>query len=303
MQEMQRQPIVVGVDGSEHSMRALRWAVREAQLRRVRVELVHSYRREGIAVASTAAARDLAGKVISDVIDRHRELLDTVGWRQTIVAAAGGGAAQVLLDAGHDAQMIVVGTRGLGGFGELLLGSTSHHVLMHAAVPVALIREQGQGGPFDAEEHDGLRPLVVGVDKSPESLGALRWAIDEAQRRRVGVLVVHGVDAPNPAELRVLGLPFELVAVRLEEIRAAAREEVDRQIYRSVPVDGDVDIDRVIDDAGPAAALQRYATAEHLLVVGTRGRRGFAELGPGSVSHQCAHHAAGPLVVVPHRPS
>lgn len=303
MQDMERQPIVVGVDGSEHSMRALRWAVREAQLRRARLELVHASPHDGVAVTSKAAARDRATQVVANVVARHRELLDTVGWRRTIAAESGGDAAQVLLDAGKNAQMIVVGTRGLGGFGELLLGSTSHHVLMHAAVPVALIREDGPDRTFDLEEHDGLRPLVVGVDASPEALGALRWAVDEAWRRGVSVLAVHGLDAPDPVELRVLGLPVELVTARLEQLRAAARDEVDGQIYRAVPVDGEVDIDRVIVDAGPVAALQRYATAEHLLVVGTRGRRGFAELGPGSVSHQCAHHAAGPLVIVPHRPS
>ncbi len=302
MQDSERQPIVVGVDGSEHSARALRWAVREAQLRHARLELVHAYRHDGVVVRSTAAAQDLATQVVANVVARHEQLLDSVGWRRTIVAAPAGGAAQALLDAAAHAQMIVVGTRGLGGFGELLLGSTSHHVLMHAAVPVALIRDHGSDRAAD-EEHDGLRPLVVGVDDSPEALGALRWAVDEAWRRGVSVLVVHGLDAPDPVELRVLGLPVELVVKRLDEIRAAAREEVDRQIYRAVPVDGEVDIDRVIDDAAPAAALQRYATTEHLLVVGTRGRRGFAELGPGSVSHQCAHHAAGPLVVVPHRPS
>jgi nucleotide-binding universal stress UspA family protein len=51
------------------------------------------------------------------------------------------------------------------------------------------------------------------------------------------------------------------------------------------------------------AALLRYATPEHLLVVETRGRRGFAELGPGSVSHQCAHHVGGPMVAVPSSPA
>ncbi len=303
MQDMDHLPIVVGVDGSEHSMRALRWAVREAQLRRTRLALVHAFRHGKVVRTSTAAARELANEIVADVVDRHRELLDSVGWRHTITPAPVGGAAQALLDAGRHAQMIVVGTRGLSGFGELLLGSTSHHVLVHAAVPVALIREQGPDPTSDVEEHDGLRPLVVGVDDSPETQAALRWAIDEARRRGVSVLAVHGLDAPDPVQLRVLGLPVELVVARLEELRSAARDEVDRQIYRAVPVDGEVDIDRVIEEAAPAAALLRYATAEHLLVVGTRGRRGFAELGPGSVSHQCAHHAAGPLIVVPHRPS
>lgn len=302
MRDTSRRPIVVGVDGSEHSARALRWAVHEAQLRRTRLELVHAYRHDGVAFASATAARELAGRLVADVVTRHRGLLDTLDWRCTIAVADTAGAAQVLLDQGRGAELIVLGTRGLGGFGELLLGSTSHRVLMHAAVPVALIREPAHNRVVEAEERDGLRSVVVGVDSSAEALGALQWAIEEAMRRGVGVLVVHGLDLPSTVELQVLGLPLELVALRMGQARAAAREEIDRQIDRSLPLDGEADIDRVIDDDAPAAALQRYATAEHLLVVGTRGRRGFAELGIGSVSHQCAHHAAGPLVVVPYRP-
>lgn len=303
MQDTTRRPIVVGIDGSEHSARALRWAVREAQLRRTRLELVHAYHHEVVAFASAAAARELAGDLVADVVARYQGLLDTVEWRQTIAVGSAGGAAGMLLDAGRGADMIVMGTRGLGGFGELLLGSTSHRVLQHASVPVALIREPADGRTVDAEERDGLRSLVVGVDGSPEALGALRWAVDEARRRGVGVLVVHGMDLPSSVELQVLGLPLELVATRIGQARATARSDVDAQIDRSLPLQGDVDIDRVIDDDAPVAALQRYATAEHLLVVGTRGRRGFSEVGMGSVSHQCAHHAAGPLVVVPYRPS
>lgn len=299
MQNAEHPPIVVGVDGSEHSARALRWAAREAQLRRAPLDLVHAYHHEGIGLATSAAERELANRLVDDVVERHRGLLDAVGWQRTIVAASTGGGAQVLLDKGRTAQLIVLGTRGLGGFSELLLGSTSHRVLTHAAVPVAVIRDAGDDAGA-ADEHDGLRPIVVGVDRSPEALTALRWAIDEACRRHVGVLVVHGLDAPDPATLRVLGLPQELVATRLAQTRAATRDDIDAQIDRALPLDGAVEIDRVIDDAAPGAALLRYATAEHLLVVGTRGRRGFAELGSGSVSHQCAHHAAGPLVVVPH---
>lgn len=295
-------PIVVGVDGSDHSDRALRWAVREAQLRRATLTLVHAHGHAGISAASAAAVARLADRLVDDVVDRHRALLSAVEWDTVIAAAPAGSAAQALLDAGRGAQMIVMGTRGLGGFTELLLGSTSHRVLMHASTPVALIRTVDPPPGVTAEEHDGLRPIVVGVDHSREAQGALRWALDEASRRDVSVLVVHGLDAPSAATLQALGLPVELVAARLADARAAARDEVDEQIHRALPMGAEVKIDRVIDDASAVVALQRYAAADHLLVVGTRGRRGFAELGPGSVSHQCAHHAAGPMVAVPYRP-
>ncbi|HSJ46031.1 MAG TPA: universal stress protein [Euzebyales bacterium] len=292
-------PIVVGIDGSAHSERALRWAVREAQLRNVTLTLVHGYVDDGVTSASTFAAEELARRLVHDVVARHRALLERLPDHDTVVIRASH-AADALLDAGRHSQLIVVGTRGLGGFSELLLGSTSHRVLTHAAVPVALIRSTTSEPASTGEERDGRRPVVVGVDASPESETALRWAVDEACRRGVGMLAVHGLDLPDPATLRVLGLPVELVAARLAEARAAARDEIDALLHRAEPVGGDARMDRVIDDGAPVAALQRYATAEHLLVVGTRGRRGFAELGPGSVSHQCAHHAAGPMVAVPH---
>lgn len=293
-------PIVVGIDGSAHFDRALRWAVREAQLRNTALTLVHAYADAGITSASSFAVEELAHRLVRDVVARHRLLLEQLPEHRTVVTPATH-AADALLDAGRHGQLIVVGTRGLGGFSELLLGSTSHRVLTHAAVPVALIRTPDPASAVTAEEHDGRRHLVVGVDASPESQAALRWAVDEACRRHVGLLAVHGVDLPDAATLRVLRVPVELLTARLADARAAARDEVDAQLHRAQPLADGLRIDRVIDDAAPVAALQRYATAEHLLVVGTRGRRGFAELGPGSVSHQCAHHAAGPMVVVPHR--
>jgi nucleotide-binding universal stress UspA family protein len=292
-------PIVVGIDGSAHSDRALRWAVREAQLRNVTLTLVHGYVADSITSASSSLAEELARRMVHDVIARHRPLLEELPDHDTVVAPASH-AADALLDAGRHSQLIVVGTRGLGGFSELLLGSTSHRVLTHAAVPVALIRSTTTEPASTAEDRDGQRPIVVGVDASPESDTALRWAVDEACLRGVGMLAVHGLDLPDPSTLRVLGLPVELIATRLAEARAAARDEIDALLRRAQPVTGEMRMDRVIDDGAPVAALQRYATAEHLLVVGTRGRRGFAELGPGSVSHQCAHHAAGPMVAVPH---
>lgn len=292
-------PIVVGIDGSAHSDRALRWAVREALLRNAALTLVHGYVDDGFTSASSFAVEELARRLARDVVARHRPLLDEVTDQRLVVAPAPH-AADALLDAGRHGQLIVVGSRGLGGFSELLLGSTSHRVLTHATVPVALVRTPEPGTEVTSAEHDGRRHLVVGVDASPESGAALRWAVDEACRRHVGLLAVHAVDLPDPATLRVLGLPVELVSARLGEARAAARDEVDALLHRAQPLGDGLQIDRVIDDGPPVAALHRYATAEHLLVVGTRGRRGFAELGPGSVSHQCAHHAAGPMVAVPY---
>jgi nucleotide-binding universal stress UspA family protein len=294
-------PVVVGVDGSDHADRALRWAVREAHNRHVGLVLVHAYADVGLTAATSTGVEELGRRLMADVIARHRELLEELPAYDASVRPASAPATAVL-DAGRHGQLVVVGTRGLGGFRELLLGSTSHRVLVHAATPVAIVPTPTTGSQIAAEELDGRRPVVVGVDEAPEARAALRWAVDEACLRGTSMLAVHGLDLPAAARLRSLGLPLELVARRLEEARTEARDRIDQLLHDNEPLGAELRVDRVVDDGSPVEALLRYATAEHLLVVGMRGRRGFAELAPGSVSHQCAHLAAGPMIAVPHRP-
>jgi nucleotide-binding universal stress UspA family protein len=194
-------PVVVGVDGSDHADRALRWAVREAHNRHVGLVLVHAYADVGLTAATSTGVEELGRRLMADVIARHRELLEELPAYDASVRPASAPATAVL-DAGRHGQLVVVGTRGLGGFRELLLGSTSHRVLVHAATPVAIVPTPTTGSQIAAEELDGRRPVVVGVDEAPEARAALRWAVDEACLRGTSMLAVHGLDLPPRASVR-----------------------------------------------------------------------------------------------------
>lgn len=134
--------IVVGVDASEHSDRALAWAIAEAQLRGAELEVVHAYTALDIAalpaVVSYVEDEELV-KHAHAVVD---ERLAAVGVPEDVPvtrSVRSGNPATVLLAAAKGADLLVVGARGLGGFRGLLLGSVSHQVATHAACPVVIV--------------------------------------------------------------------------------------------------------------------------------------------------------------------
>jgi nucleotide-binding universal stress UspA family protein len=135
--------IVVGVDGSQGSREALRWAVREAGAHGARVEAVHAWHYPyaaagpyGAAVMSSETFETAAKETLDEAVDS----VDAGGlpapMDRTLVC---GGAARALLDAAKGADLLVVGSRGLGGFGGLLLGSVSHQCTHHAPCPVVIV--------------------------------------------------------------------------------------------------------------------------------------------------------------------
>ncbi len=138
--------IVVGVDGSEVGQRALEWAADEAKLRGAEVVAVHAYRSEWIyypeyvAVRTIVTPTDLAAEAEALLATTIENLGDKKeGVTITPEAVNDSNPAHALLERAADADMIVVGTRGLGGFAGLLLGSVSQKVAHHSRVPVVII--------------------------------------------------------------------------------------------------------------------------------------------------------------------
>jgi nucleotide-binding universal stress UspA family protein len=137
--------IVVGVDGSESSRAALAWAVREAALTGATVDAVHAWQVPvpygyGYGYAMILPVPDLeqaAGQVLDKAVAEVADLAPGVEIRTVIVE---GNPARALLDAAKDADLLVVGSRGHGGFAEALLGSVSQHCVHHADCPVVVIR-------------------------------------------------------------------------------------------------------------------------------------------------------------------
>jgi nucleotide-binding universal stress UspA family protein len=139
--------------------------------------------------------------------------------------------------------------------------------------------------------------IVVGVDRSEGAKAALRFALEEAALRGSTLRVVHawqyvpvgatGLEGGYP------GLGDELV-----ELRDAAAGDLDALLREAIPDPGAVQIERRVVEAPPAAALVAESRDADLVVVGSRGRGGFAGLLLGSVGQQLAHHAACPVVIV-----
>ncbi|MHB8293069.1 MAG: universal stress protein [Acidimicrobiales bacterium] len=138
--------IVVGLDGSEGSKEALRFAVGEARLRGAAVEVVHCWRLPSFGQAGTYIPLD-AVEAVKDEAERladHtvKEVLGGDPPVPVVVRTFDGAPAEVLVDVSEGASMLVVGTRGRGGFRGLLLGSVSQQVSHHASCPVVTVPER-----------------------------------------------------------------------------------------------------------------------------------------------------------------
>lgn len=138
--------------------------------------------------------------------------------------------------------------------------------------------------------------IVVGIDGSPESVQALRWALAEAKLRGAALCVVHTWAYPYIAAGP--GLDPGLDADMIDNAETVAKELVRGELDDLGDKTVGVDIECVIVEGAAAPALLDAAEGADLLVVGSRGRGGFTGLLLGSVSQQCAHHASCPVVIV-----
>jgi nucleotide-binding universal stress UspA family protein len=191
--------------------------------------------------------------------------------------------------------MLVVGSRGLGGFKGLLLGSVSEQCLHHAACPVAIVRPTEASTPDEVEASRTDEPaaperIVVGFDGSPMAQHALRWALDEGRARRAVVVATYAWRSPivgySPAPVDSTSIEAEAETILAKAIRAEDTTGLPRSVGR------------VVLSGSPSAVVLSTAKGAHLVVVGSRGVGGFKGLLLGSVSHQVARHAPCPVVVV-----
>jgi nucleotide-binding universal stress UspA family protein len=283
--------VAVGVDGSQSSGQALRWAVSEARLRGARVAVVTAWTFPSLVMPSSiphnlgTMLREQARATLEGMLAALGEETQGLEIERLVVE---GDPAVRLIELSTTADLLVVGSRGLGGFRELLLGSVSHHCATHARCPVVVIRRED---PRARAEMQG--PIVAGIDGSPSSLEALVWAAREARLRGAALHVVSAWSIPWNLYSNV-GLPDGLA----ENLRQAAEETLTKAIEGLGPERDDLDIRAVVEEAEAAHILIRTGRGAQLLVVGCRGFGGFRELLLGSVSQQCAHHAECPVVIV-----
>lgn len=294
--------ILVGLDGSDAALHALDWATQEARVRQWGLRLVCSYALPSFAAASLdggyAALDDSAIRAGAEAV--LTEALARVAGSGLPVTShvAVGDATAVLVDESREVGLVVVGTRGGGGFAERLLGTVSSALPAHAKCPTVVVplraraAKEAADAPIPAVEP--IRRVMVGVDGSPQSELALRCALREARRWQATVVVVSAVPVntvtgvlawlPEPVDHRaVLADIEESLALVLERV---ADEAQGLTIER-----------RVLDGTG-AAVLTGMSDEADLLVVGSRGRGGFTGLLLGSTSQAVLHHAQCPVLVV-----
>jgi nucleotide-binding universal stress UspA family protein len=195
-----------------------------------------------------------------------------------------GGAAKVLIGESGHAALLVVGNRGAGGFAGLVLGSVAVQVAAHATCPVLVVRGAARAGD----------PVVVGVDGSPTSTDAIRFAADEAAWRQVPLLAVHSWTAPvstGPGDM--LPLVYDVKRVEAEEQRVLAES-----VAGLAGTHPDVRLEQRLVPGGAAGVLTELSGQAQLMVVGSRGHGGFTGLLLGSVSRALIYHADCPVAVV-----
>jgi len=281
-------PILVGVDGSESALAAVRWAAAEAHRRKSGLQLVEAVDspsvessprgaiEPGLPERLQQAARDRVAAAAAMAAETAPEVLVTA-------EVLTGSPVACLLTEAKRAQLAVLGHRGIGGLAGLVVGSTAVALAAHAECPVVVVRGPEPSAP--------VGPVVVGVDGSPTSEAALAFAFDEADRRGTALVAVHAwrdlvLDpwfAPFIDWDVIEGDERQLLAERLAGWRAK---------YPDVP------IERVVVKDRPAHALQARSAGAQLLVVGSRGRGGVSGMLLGSVSRALLSHAECPVAVI-----
>lgn len=276
--------VLAGYDGSRGSVRALDWAADEARMRGVPLTVLHTWEPQVRVPAARPVIdpRSLAQSILNSGIEHARKTAPDLEVRAVLARAP---AAARLIEGGGDAELIVLGPRGAGGFAGLVLGSVAAQVAAHASCPVVIVR----GGPGPRPEAEGGR-VVVGMDGSPASRAALAMAFAEADARGSSLSAVVAWD---PVTVR--GLP---PMVEEPDLRSAAEARLARWMGPLRERHRGVDTRMEIVTGRPREVLIDAADGARLLVVGSRGLGGFRGLLLGSVSHALVHHAPCPVAVV-----
>ncbi len=290
---MTTKPVVVGVDGSEESLRAVEWAALEAKrhsspLRIVSapslVPRIHAYNASPAAIAN--ALRGIAARALDAAITRSEEVAPGLPITTSLLS---GPPALAVAESVAGASMLVVGARGAGGFAAMLLGSVSRYAATRAPGPVVVVREESMA------VH---REIAVGIRDPQDAAETLAFAFEEAALRNADLVAVY-TWFWSPSALRLAAGTTELRPTDPDQIAAeaarslAAALEGWRDKYPGVRVRHDV------IHGHPARVLAGYSARADLVVLGRHGHSADAGPGIGSVQHAVLGHAHGPVAIVP----
>lgn len=288
--------VIIGVDGSEGSIEALRWAAHEAARRDVSLHVMTCAQLPITVEASMVGGGSFAGSSMDSIIAEQERVnqravdlartfgLDIAVSGETVLGAPG----YALVSASHADDIVVVGATSHPGRLTDLLGSVAT-VVTHRAKGTAIVVH---GAP---PRDYSLQKVVVGVDGSPSSDAALLWAAEEATISGAQVLLVHGWTYPYVGMKSAASEPRD--EMRLDAMRVL--EHATNRVKEIAPA---LSTQAIICEEAPAKAILDAAVGADLVVVGSRGRGGFASLLLGSVSRTVLQHSPCPVAVI-HQPA
>ncbi|WP_172832311.1 universal stress protein [Nakamurella panacisegetis] len=299
MSESSKKRVVVGVDGSAAATAAARWAADEAQRRGCSLDLIESYLipvgyagpgavlpPELFDAPRLSAEEDLK-RTMAEIRAQHPDLEMTSTVSMDTPSAS-------LRKASAGAELVVVGSHGQGLASETLLGSVAQKIVSHNPAPVAVIRTDPHDHGSTPPAPDA--PVLVGLDGSSGSESALAFAFEEAGLRGVELLAVRCWD-DEPLDGFLQAYPLEIDRAQLD---LKERAELDAQLAPWLEKDPSIKVRPIVRRGRSTQALLKEAAAVKpaLLVLGSRGRGGFAGLLLGSTSHETVAYAVCPVVIV-----
>lgn len=284
--------VVVGLDQSEPGRAAVKYAAEAANRRSLplRLLLASEFSRSDVQMSAMGGAEGTAG-VVRDSSRRFLEgTIEVLRGAYPDVEASGhlqdGSAAETLIEESKYADLLVVGSRGRGGFADLVIGSTALRVASHALCPVVVV----PAAPVDEPTRHGV---VVGVDGSELSEAAIEFAFQRASETHQALTAIHAWRDPALTGVGLMPFVYDPILVQREEELVLA--EAMAGWSEKHP---HVEVERQVVCGHPVHALAIGAATATLVVVGSHGRGSLRSLLLGSVSHGVLHHARCPVAIV-----
>ncbi|GAA3507633.1 nucleotide-binding universal stress UspA family protein [Streptosporangium album] len=278
--------IVVGYDGSDFSMQALEWALDEAEFRGLPLTVTHAWRWPYGEADDEAKLhlRKAAEHVLYHGADCARGCSTITDVATDLYE---GSAGQRLIELSADAELVVVGSRGLGAVARSAVGSVTASVVAGAQCPAVVVRG---AGPIPVPLHPG--PVALGIrDTTADQV--LDFAFHEAALRRLRLRVLH---AGHPRSL-TWGVAMTHLP-DLDDSTRACQEWMNERLTPWQEKYADVPVDVRFTTNAPKETLRAASIGATLVVVGT-GRTAYRTGHPGAVIRSLVRHASCPVAVVP----
>lgn len=288
--------VLAAVDGSRPSVHAAMWAADEAERRNAPLRLLYAGPWLDQRPLETGYG-DVRGEALHMLADVQREVLSSHPLLGVETRLVHQDSIEGLVSAAEDGQLLVLGSRGLGGFTGLLVGSVSLAVSARTETPTVIVRpehrEEPSGMPTAAPEGE----IVLGVDTRDMADQLMEFAFAEAELRGARIRVVHGWNMPPSMSSLGWVIPPPTPPEELERAEAAQLSRLLlpwRDKFPAIEAIEDVRL------GGGARALVEVSGGADLAVVGRHIRAHQIGWHLGPVAHAVLHHAKAPAVVVPH---